>query len=914
MIIRNILLLATFLLPLSAFSQIKIPDSLNLTYTKVQLDNGLTVIIHEDHKAPIVAVNVWYHVGSKNEPQGRNGFAHLFEHLMFQGSENFNDDYFKVLDKVGATDINGTTNKDRTNYFQNVPSIALDTALFMESDRMGHFVNVISQFRLDEQRKVVLNEKRQGENTPYWGIAQEKIAKGAFPPGHPYSWTTIGSEQDLNAATLTDVKEWFRTYYGPNNATLTIVGDVKTQDALEKVKKYFGDIPPGPRISRMKEWVAKRHDSKTEIAEDYVPFSKIVKVYNIPGMPSSELEALDVASDILTVGKNARLFKHLIYDKSLATDVSATIMPGEIASLFIIDATAKPGVSLERIDQAINETMQKFFAEGPTSEELKRVKAQFISGFVQSMEKIGGHGGKANLLASNQVYTGNPSTYRKLLDERMKLTPNDIKTVAKKWLSSGDYNLHIVPMPKFSNTQASINRKSVPLPKQAPEGIFPKVEEATLSNGLRVLLAKRTSVPMVEFSMFFNSGYAKDPKDKQGLNRLTFNLLDEGTKHNSLFEMESKLANLGSGIQAYSGMNYSGVYAKSLKQNFEATLDLFAEEILSPAFDPKEFDRIQKQSIEDIETEKASPDGLASRIFGKLIYGADHPYGVSNLGTGHEKTVKNITRDDVVKFYETWAKPNNATLIAMGDITMPELIKSLEKKFHGWKKADLPAFAIPASAQELNQGTVFVLNRTASPQTVIHAGHFFPSYNDPQQVANAFMNSILGGSFTSRINMKLREEKGWSYGSRSEVIDLEERRYWLVDAPVQTDKTDEAIMEITKIIKGIISNQPITSAELERERTSMSFEFSGLFETNMSLFKPLKRLTTYNMDINHFQKYMERLQKLTLAETQAAAKNTIHPDKMVWLLIGDQQKILPGLQKLGFKKIVFVDEDGNVKK
>jgi zinc protease len=912
MTIRQIFsFLSLLLLPTVVFSQIKIPEAVNLVYTKVQLDNGLTVIVHEDHKAPIVAVNVWYHVGSKNEPKGRNGFAHLFEHLMFQGSENYNDDYFKALEKVGATNLNGTTNEDRTNYYQNVPSTALDTALFMESDRMGHFVNTISQFRLDEQRKVVLNEKGIRDNTPYWGIAEEKIVKGAFPSDHPYSWTTIGSKEDLNAATLTDVKEWFKTYYGPNNATLTIVGDVKTQDALEKVKKYFGHIPPGPRVSHMKEWIAKRNDSKTEVAEDFVPFAKIMKVFNVPGITSKEFDAIDVVSDVLTIGKNGRLYKDLIYDQQLAADVSAYIMPGEIASLFLIDASAKTGVSLEKLDQAINKTLHKFFKEGPTKDEITRVNTQFVSNFVQSLETIGGGGGKANLLASNQVFTGNPGTYKKRMEERMKLTPSEVRLSAQKWLSSGDYNLHIVPAPKFTPLSSGYDRKKIPMPKEFPHAKFPKVQEAKLSNGIRVLLAQRTEVPMVEFSMFFNAGFAKDPKDKLGLNRLTYSMLDEGTKHTSLFEMENKLAHLGSSMSAFAGTNHSGLYAKTLKQNFAATMDLFAEEILVPAFSEKEFARIQKQAVEDLQNEKARPESLAGRVFPGLLFGQNHPFGVSVLGTGNEKTLANIKREDVVKFYETWAKPNNATVIAMGDITMDELTQQLESRFGNWKKSDLPAFTVPEVTQELNRGTVFILDRPASPQTVIVAGHFYPSYNNPQEAANFVMNSVLGGSFTSRINMNLREEKGWTYGSSTAPTDLEGRRYWRFASSVQTDKTDAAINEVIKELQGIASTKPISQSEFDIQKTNSVLELSGSWETNASLFKPLKRLVAYGMDVNYFQSYPDQLEKVTLEQTRAAVKN-IQPKNLTWLLIGDRSKILPGVQKLGFSKIVFIDEDGNV--
>lgn len=906
----------TLLLSITAASaQLKIPDSINLVYTKVQLENGLTVILHEDHKAPIVAVNVWYHVGSKNEPTGRNGFAHLFEHLMFQGSENFNDDYFKAMDKIGATDMNGTTNEDRTNYFQTVPATALDTALFMESDRMGHFVNAISQFRLDEQRKVVLNEKRQGENRPYWGIAEERIMKGAFPAGHPYSWTTIGSVEDLNAATLTDVKEWFKTYYGPGNATLTLVGDFKTADALEKVKKYFGDIPPGPRLTRMKEWIAKRTESKTEIAHDYVPLAKLLKVYNIPGITSFELDTLDVASDILSVGRTSRLYKDIVYDQQLASDITANVWPGEIASMFVVDATAKEGVSLEKLDAAIQTTFQNFFKQGPTSDELKRVKTQFLSSFVQAMEKIGGFEGKANLLASNQVFNEDPTYFRKKLDFRMNLSTNDIKNAAVKWLSSGDYNLKIYPFPKFSSVASTVDRKKVPFSSSYPIATFPKVEEAKLSNGMRILLARRTHIPTVEAGLMFNAGYTHDPKDKLGLNALTFDLLNEGTTKSNLFEIENRLANLGSKLSMFTGMNYSGVYFESLKQNLEATMDIMAETILHPAFPQKELTRLQKEKVEEIQQEKAEPRALASRILPELLYGKGHPYGVPLSGNGTVKTITSIKRDEIVNFFDSRVKPNNATLVAVGDITMDELKKQLEKRFGGWKSADLPKFEVPPSTLEANRGKMFLIDRPFSPQTTIYLANFFPSYNDPKEIPNQITNAILGGAFTSRINMNLREDKGWSYGARSVPVSLEGRRYWRVGAPVQTDKTDLAVAEIKKEILGFATqSKPITQDEFNLQKTSAILELSGVWETNGSLYGYVKDTVQWGLDPNFNQSIPQKLEQLTLNDVIASAKTNFPYQNMMWLLIGDKSKILPGLQKQGFKDIVILDEDGNIKK
>lgn len=886
---------------------------LDLQYTKVTLENGLTVIVREDHKSPIVAVNVWYHVGSKNEPLGKNGFAHLFEHLMFQGSENFNDDYFQAMEKIGATELNGTTDEDRTNYFENVPSTALETALFMESDRMGHFVNSISQPKLDEQREVVLNEKRQGENKPYWGIAQELIAKSAYPAGHPYSWTTIGSADDLNAASLADVKQWFQKYYGPNNAVLTIVGDVKTDDAIAKVKKYFGDIPPGPRIARMKQWTAKRTETKRQTVQDYVPYSKLLKIWNIPAITSPEFIKMDAVSDILSASKSSRLYKDIVYDQQLASDISASLMPNEIATLFMIDATAKEGVSLEKLEAAINVTLAKFLKDGPTSEELKKVNSRYEANTILSLEKIGGFGGQANLLASNEVYFGDAGAFKKSFTQRMNLTTSEIKDAAQKWLSSGDYNLEITPFPKYESAGQSVDRKIFPNPKSFPKSTFPTIQKATLSNGINVLLATRNHIPEVEMGVIIDAGYANDSKEKLGTARITYDLLDEGTKKHTLFEISDKLDLLGSSIDSFSGVNHGGLYAKTLIKNLDPTLDLLSEMILTPEFSQKEFDRIQKETLEDMQLEKVDPSRVASRVFAQLVFGKDHPYGIPLSGTGYEKTVNSITRKDVTNFYETWAKPNNTTIIAIGDITLPELTQHLEKYLGGWSKKDVPAFSVAKVTEEKQRGKFFLIDKPQSPQTAIYTGHLYPAFNDPKEISNKLMNDVLGGGFTGRINMNLREGKHWSYGSYSGALDLEGARVWFVRAPVQIDKTDLAVKEIQNEIKGMATqSKPIAPAEFEKQKINSILELAGQWETNGSLYDPIRKLVYYNMDLNYFSMYPDKLQAATLQGAVESAKTNIHPDHLVWLLVGDKSKVISMLAKQGITPIV-IDADGNPK-
>ena len=450
-------------------------SDIDIPYQKYVLDNGLTLIVHEDHKAPIVAVNVWYHVGSKNEKAGKSGFAHLFEHLMFNGSENYNTDYFQALERVGATDLNGTTNNDRTNYFQNVPTSALDLTLWMESDRMGHLLGVIDQARLDEQRGVVQNEKRQGENQPY-GVTYELITKSTYPTGHPYSWTVIGSMEDLNAASLDDVKEWFRTYYGAANAVVAVAGDVTPEIALEKVKKYFGDIPSGPPVSRHQVWIAKRTGVQRQMVRDRVPQARIYKAWNVPPWGSLDATYLDLVSDILATGKTSRLYKRLVYDDQIATNVSSFVDDREIGSQFRITVTAKPGGDLKQAEKAIDEELAKFLKSGPTEKELQRVKTLYRANFIRGIERIGGFGGKSDILAMNQVYGNSPDYYKTTLSRVTRATANDLLKTAREWLGDGQFVLEVHPFPQYSNAETDTTvRKHQPVVGTPPDATFPPI-------------------------------------------------------------------------------------------------------------------------------------------------------------------------------------------------------------------------------------------------------------------------------------------------------------------------------------------------------------------------------------------------------------------------------------------------------
>jgi len=502
---------------------------INIPFEKFTLPNGLTVIVHEDRKAPLVAVSVWYHVGSKDEPQGKTGFAHLFEHLMFNGSEHYDGEFFEPLEEVGVTDINGTTWLDRTNYFETVPTPALERALFLESDRMGHLLGAVTQEKLDNQRGVVQNEKRQGENQPY-GRAFEAIQKGVFPQGHPYHHTTIGSMEDLDAASLEDVKEWFRTYYGPDNSVLVLAGDIDAEEARPLVEEYFGDIEAGPPLTKKQGWVPERTKPVRETMQDRVPQARIYRVWALPGRTEEVTAVLNVAADILGGGKTSRLYRDLVYDRQIATSVSAAVMPFELASLFRIQVDVKAGESVEAVSRRVDAIVEAFLAEAPSANEVARARTGIIAGQVRGLEKVGGFGGKAVTLAQGELYADNPGFFETQLEWVADTTPEDIHEAANAWLSAGSYQLDVVPFGEYAAQESELDRTAgLPAVEDTPDLDFPEVQTATLSNGIEVKHAERTAVPVVNVALQFDAGYAADFTTRLGTASLTLAMLDEGT-------------------------------------------------------------------------------------------------------------------------------------------------------------------------------------------------------------------------------------------------------------------------------------------------------------------------------------------------------------------------------------------------
>jgi zinc protease len=881
---------------------------IDIPYQRFVLPNGLTLIVHEDRKAPIVAVNVWYHVGSKNEKPGRTGFAHLFEHLMYNGTENYDKDFFGPLEQAGATDMNGTTNEDRTNYFQNVPTNAVDLALWMESDRMGHLTGAISQPKLDEQRGVVQNEKRQGENEPY-GKVWDFLTPKLYPTNHPYSWTVIGSMEDLDAAKLDDVKDWFRTYYGAANAVVVVAGDIDAQTAKQKVEKFFGDIPAGPPVARQQAWVAKRTGSQRGIMQDRVPQAKIYKVWNIPGWGTADADYLGLVSDVLSSGKSSRLYKRLVYDEQIATDVSASLDLREIGGLFVIEASARPGTDLARVEKAVDEELARFLARGPVPSELRRVKTQYRAGFIRGVERIGGFGGKSDVLAQGEVFAGRPDFYKVRLERIQEATAAQLLGSAKRWLTDGVYSLEVHPYPEHETAKAGADRSKLPDTGSPPDTKFPQLERATLSNGLKIVLAQRSAIPQVRLDLLLDAGFASDQAGIPGTASLAMAMLDEGTTRRTSLQISDELAQLGANLGTGSKLDASSVSLEALKENLDPSLDIYADVFLNPTFPRRDFERLKKQRVAQIQQEKADPVGLALRVFPGLLYGPAHAYANPWTGSGTEESTAKIRGEDLVRFHQAWFKPNHATLVVVGATSMAEIKPKLERLFAAWKPGDVPVKNIAAVSPQ-QRAVVYLIDRPGSLQSVIVAGHVAPPKANPREVSIETMNGVLGGDFSSRVNMNLREEKHWSYGAFTFFRDARGQRPFVAYAPVQTDKTKEAVIELEKELRGIVKDRPIQPDELSRAQASLTLTLPGSWETMSALAGSIGNIVTFGLDDRYYDTFADKVRAQTIETVSAVAADVVHPDQLVWVVVGDRSKIEPGLRELKLGEIRVIDTEG----
>ncbi|ALK99345.1 peptidase M16 [Massilia sp. WF1] len=908
------MLFAVWLAALSAFAAaapppavaIPIPD---IPYTKFVLRNGLTVLVHEDHKSPVVAVNTWYHVGSKNEKPGKTGFAHLFEHLMFSGSANFNKTFLSALEGIGASDLNGTTNRDRTNYFETVPTSMLDYVLFAESDRMGHLLGVLDQKKLDLQRGVVQNEKRQRENQPY-GVVEQIVTDNTWPANHPYSWTTIGSMDDLDAASMADVTKWFKDNYGPNNVVLVLAGDITPAQAREKVEKYYGDIPPGPPVATQRAWVAKRSGSHRSSVQDRVPQARIYRVWNVPGADTPEEALLDLAAHVLGGSKTSRLYQRLVVKEQLATSAFAGDDSSEIAGQFGINLSARPGADVARMERAADEELQALLASGPREDELRLAKTAILAQYARSVERVGGFGGKSDMLARCMSFTGDPDCYQTYLKRIQAATPAMVRQAMRTWLGDGDYVLEVDPFPGGLSPSLTTLDRSKGAPLGRPEALhLPPMQTGTLSNGLKVVLAERHGAPVVNLSMMIDAGFASDPHALPGLASLTLRMLEEGAGTRSSLQVSAELEALGASFGSATNLDGAFVNMNVLSPTLPQALGLYADLVLHPSFPQADFARLQRERIAAIGREKTAPRAMALRVLPGLLYGKDHAYGLPLTGTGTEAGVARMRREDLVRYHQAWFKPNNATLLVVGDTTMAALAPLLEKAFAGWRPGAVPRKDVARVAQP-DKTVVYLIDRPGALQSEIVAAQLAPPRNSPDAVALNLLNDVFGGTFSSRLNMDLREDKHWSYGVGSSLVAAVGQRILFSASPVQTDKTAPALRELMREYADIAGARPITRPELKAAQDNETLGLPGAFETIVQLSNGYATILQYGLPEDYYNTVTDKVLAVDPAALNALAARTMSPQQL-WIVVGDMGKIEAEVRALGVGEVRKIDADGN---
>ncbi|HJP99240.1 MAG TPA: pitrilysin family protein [Rhodanobacteraceae bacterium] len=916
-------------------------DKIDIPYTRFTLPNGLTVVVSEDHKAPIVAVSVWYHVGSAYEPDGKTGFAHLFEHLMFSGSEDHKGSYFKPFELVGATGMNGTTWLDRTNYFETVPTTALDMALWMESDRMGHLLGAIGQKELDIQRGVVQNEKRQDENQPY-GRVYENIQANAFPANHPYHHDTIGSMADLDAASLNTVKQWFRDYYGAANTTLVLVGDITPAQAREKATEYFGDIPAGPRVPRPQAWIAPNTTSTHGTMTDNVAQTRIYREWNTPGLdsPGHDRLMLDLAAQVLGGSKTSRLYQRLVYKDKLADDVSVGSMTFELANMTLLQVDVKKGVDPAKVDAAVADEWAKFLKDGPSLDELARAKTTYQASTIRSLEQIGGFSGKAVTLAEGQVYRGDPGAWKKDYDITMAATPAEVKAAADRWLSKGDYTLTVVPgkveakdmateagraaipgrpadqlSPRgdYTVAKSDVDRsRGVPKVTAFPGLTFPKLQHGKLKNGIEVVLAERHSIPAVQVEALFDAGYAADQGRKLGTSSFTMGMLDEGTGDLDSVEIAKRKQRLGAEIATGCDLDTCNAWMSALDANLADSLALYADIIRNPAFRDADVSRLRGQWLASIAQEKTQPTALALRLLPPILYGKGNAYAIPFTGSGTESSIRALTTADMRAFVHDYIRPDNMEILVAGDTTLDAIIPQLEKAFGDWKA---PVTPIPAKnlarVDYPATSSVYLVNRPGAQQSVIIAGLVSPSTKASNNLEIGTMNGAFGGTFTSRLNMNLREDKHWAYGAFSFSPGAVGQRPFLMYAPVQTDKTAPSAEEVLREARALVGDKPLTDKEIQKIEDNDIRRMPGQYETTRAVLNAMEGIVKYDRPDDYVQTLKGRIEGQKDAEVNAAAKEVVRPDHLTWVIVGDLSKIEQPVRALNLGEVHVIDAEGN---
>lgn len=915
---------------LQANRPLKVPQ---LTYERYTLPNGLTVLLHEDHRLPLVAVDLWYHVGPVNEVQGRTGFAHLFEHMMFEGSEHVGEKaHFRYLEGAGATDINGTTDFDRTNYFETLPSNQLELGLWLESDRMGFLLETLDREKLTNQRDVVRNERRQGENQPY-SLGDEELYHQLFPKTHPYYASVIGSHADIEAARLNDVRQFFRNYYTPNNANLAIAGDFDKAKLKQLVDRYFGAIPKGPEPPPVTVTTPPITSEKTATVTDTVQLPRVSYGWLMPPAFQPGDADADLLMRILGGGKASRLYRKLVYEKQLAQSVNCGLNSLRLGSVAQCDITARPGVSPADLKTAADIEFKAMREQGPTAAEVDGARNTQLTGLIGGLQRLGGFGGVADRMDYYNYYTGDPgylpkdvaryqhvtvASIRKLADDQLLDTKRVVVTVVNgkkvtddvpRSPADTDANVKIEnPYPATFET-AQDWRKNAPAAGPLPTLHLPVPKVFALQNGMQVYLVEDHSLPVLSANVVTLAGGDANPAQKPGLASFTARMLTEGTRDRSSTEIANAVDHLGAQLRSTANVDVASTSMDSLSNVTDADLQLLSELAEEPTFAPEEIERVRKQQLTGILEEADQPTRTAIRVGYKALFG-DSPYAYPSIGT--TDAVKSITRDDLSHFWQQHYGPKNAALVLTGDLTEQEARAAAEKYFGPWRPAaDYKGSVTSVPAPTAPSRRVILVDKPGAPQTVLLAMGLGAPRSTPDYASLGIMNDVLGGLFSSRINMNLREKHGYTYGAFSQFGFNRYGGSLYAGSSVRTDVTAPAAKELEAELNRI-TREPPTATELKLAQESEARSIPGQFETARGTSGLIWDLYVYHLADTYYSTLPERFAAVTPEQVKDAAQRYVHPDQMFILAVGDRSKIEPGLKDLNLGPIEYRDVSGNL--
>jgi len=889
-----------------AVSAVSAQDLANveIPYEKHVLDNGLTVLIHEDHTAPQVHVNVYYKVGSRDEVRGKTGFAHLFEHLMFNGSENYDDEYFAPIQEVGGM-LNGDTWFDRTRYYQTVPNTALERVLWLESDRMGHLLGAVTQEKLDNQRGVVQNEKRRAENRPY-ALVSQNMLEGLFPEGHPYRWTTIGSMEDLDAASLEDVHEWFRKYYGAANAIVTVAGDIDPVQALALVKSHFGDIPSGPPVTRLDDWVPVREQNTFQVMQDRVANALIARGWAVPGRDHEEATSLWLAGEILGGDASSRLYKRLVKEEKLAVSATLGLQPFDLASSMWLQIVLLPGADADKARRIAEEVIAEFAAKGPTKSELDLIRTEIAAAQIKGLDSLTG---KATLLAESEYYLGSPDAYKTEFAWLERATQESVRAAAVKWLGDGFHEIYVVPFGDFAVADTGASRDALPQVDEYPPAVAPSITDLELKNGIKVRFVKRDGVPAVHITGRFTVGEFAAVEEKPGAAGIALAVLDKGTKSRSADDIIADLKRTGSSLSISVGTDDSSAYLGTLTSRIDDALALYADVLRHPAFEDSEVALLKERAITGIEQEKTNPRSVAGKFVDTVVYGS-HPYGSAPVTVDD---IRALTRDDLAAAYRNRIRPQDLTIFAVGGIDEQVLLDALNRHLGDWKAAPGEAALVDvrSAAVAEQKPRVILFDFPGAQQSNIVAAHAIDAPYGEGDEAFYLANMIYGGTFTSRINVNLREDKGWSYGVRSDASMSLGPRVWQISAQVQTDKTGESIAELVSELHALRGGRPFSAEELENVRNERVRKLPAITASATGILGYMTSIALYGQPDDFIEQRKAMYEAVALEDLAPALSDRVDDGRLTWFIAGDVAKIENAVRALELGPVEVWDADGN---